>query len=148
MIKITLPRASYSWGSRIYSPFFWTWIIRPCIGMVSLRTASASSDKPVCRRELIPRSDKARLIDLEKLSGVVSGSRRSIHVPRLVSEHVLYFEGTNRVSVRKFLHGGLGRRHRELRESQLVQLPLQPSFRTLLKVSRGMGGYGRDWGTK
>jgi len=51
--------------------------MRPCMGKVSLRTASARLVRPVSLRELMPRSDRARLIDFAKLRGVVLGSRRS-----------------------------------------------------------------------
>jgi hypothetical protein len=50
--------------------------MRPSMGKVSASTASARSDKPVFRRELIPRSERARLIDWEMLD-VTSDVRRS-----------------------------------------------------------------------
>lgn len=48
--------------------------------MVSLRTASRRPSHLANLIELIPRSDKARLIDFVKLRGVVDGSRRSNHL--------------------------------------------------------------------
>ena len=51
--------------------------MRACIGMVSLRTCSSSPSHLDCRMELMPRSDRARLIDFVKFKGVVDGSRKS-----------------------------------------------------------------------
>lgn len=53
------------------------WIIRPFNGTVSERTFSRRDGRPKCLRALIPRSERARLMDLVKFSGVVEGSRRS-----------------------------------------------------------------------
>ena len=47
--------------------------------MVALRTRSNRASLPDSLIALIPRSERARLIDLVKLRGVVEGSRRSIH---------------------------------------------------------------------
>lgn len=54
--------------------------MRPFIGIVELRIESASLGCPAFRIALIPRSDKARLIDFVKFSGIVEGLRRSILV--------------------------------------------------------------------
>jgi hypothetical protein len=51
--------------------------MRPCIGIVSLRTASRRAGRLAILIELIPLSDRARLIDLVKFKGFVVGSRRS-----------------------------------------------------------------------
>lgn len=53
--------------------------MRPLIGMVALRTRSSRASLPDSLIALIPRSERARLIDLVKLRGVVEGSRRSGH---------------------------------------------------------------------
>lgn len=52
--------------------------MRPYIGMVSLKILLRISGLPDCFMALIPRSERARLMDLVKLSGMVLGSRRSI----------------------------------------------------------------------
>lgn len=51
--------------------------MRPRMGMVSLSTVANRPLHLANLMELIPRSDKARLIDFVKLRGVVDGSRRS-----------------------------------------------------------------------
>lgn len=54
------------------------WIMRARIGMVSSITFSASPGTLEAFIAFTPLSDKARLIDLVKLRGVVVGSRRSM----------------------------------------------------------------------
>jgi len=51
--------------------------MRLCMGIVSAKIVSSRPGHCASLRELIPRSDRARFIDLVKLSGVVVGSRRS-----------------------------------------------------------------------
>ncbi len=51
--------------------------MRPYMGIVSASTASRSPGRFAFLIEFMPRSDKARLMDLVKLRGVVDGSRRS-----------------------------------------------------------------------
>lgn len=48
------------------------------MGMVSAMMRSSKPSLPLARRELIPRSERARLIDRVKFNGVVEGSRRSV----------------------------------------------------------------------
>ncbi len=55
----------------------WLWTMRPRIGMVSLRTFRKSSGRPEFLMALMPRSERARLMDLVKFRGVVEGSLRS-----------------------------------------------------------------------
>ena len=94
--------------------------MRPCMGMVVARTASAIPGIPDCLTELMPRSERARLMDLVKLRGDVLGSRKSFYI----SVEVFIKNGKNkvmvkyRVVVRRFLHRGLVMRRRGLRESQ------------------------------
>lgn len=51
--------------------------MRPYIGIVSVRTESRSPGQSDFLNEFMPRSDRARLIDFVKFSGVVDGSRKS-----------------------------------------------------------------------
>lgn len=47
------------------------------MGMVSLDTLAKRFGRPESRMAVIPRCDRARLMDLVKFSGVVEGERRS-----------------------------------------------------------------------
>ena len=47
------------------------------MGIVSLRILSRIPTHCDCLMELMPRSDRARLIDFVKFNGVVDGSRKS-----------------------------------------------------------------------
>lgn len=61
------------------------WIMRALMGIVSSITSSASPGKLEAFIAVTPLSDKARLIDLVKLRGVVVGSRRSMREEFMVS---------------------------------------------------------------
>ncbi len=72
--------------------------------MLSLIIASRSPSHFACLMELMPRSDRARLIDFVKLRGVVEGSRRSVIFPEsdsftLEASHqrvtARYYSGSN-----------------------------------------------------
>jgi len=141
----TLPRASYSWASLMSLPFFSTWIIRPRIGTVFPRTASTSSERPLCRSELIPLSDRARLMDLAKFNGIVSGSRRSSYQISLYCAI-----STNRTfaylaSNHRLRHCGLEQLHKEPQaipldrhQPQLFSGTCWPSWAAASRRKRGM----------
>lgn len=74
----TRPWTSYFCDCSKTCPFFRPWIIRPCIGIVSSSIAWSIFGLFAFFKELMPRSDIARLIDFVKLSGVVAGSRKSM----------------------------------------------------------------------
>lgn len=65
--------------------------MRPYIGIVSRSTFSIRPGRSNCVSELMPRSDRARLIDLVKFNGTVAGSRRS-------TEHKTLFFDSRRIS--------------------------------------------------
>ena len=69
--------------------------MRACIGMVSSRIDSIRPGHLASLIELIPRSERARLMDLVKFRGVVDGSRRS----RVGGEFSSFMKGRDRVAI-------------------------------------------------
>lgn len=73
----TRPWTSYACAASHSCPRSRPWIIRPNMGIVSRSTSSIRPARCDCWREVMPRSERAKLIDLVKFSGTVAGSRRS-----------------------------------------------------------------------
>lgn len=66
------------------------WIMRPVIGIASLKTVSTNPGRLADLIAFSPRSDIARLIDFVKFNGTVASSRGSNHTVSQVRTTIKY----------------------------------------------------------